>query len=183
MRNLLKILLGGLVAFMALAVTQQWGYFSSAWFGGGVDLPQNSEEDEASAAEAVRNILVLLEHYYGTGGDPRFAERIPVSPQVLRELQADVEYLSRNRRRQEPHLQRFEILEVSGAGPDRVTVRTKEYWIHRIFWLDESGDEAEPPHSQVVTSTYYMRRHSQGWRLEKWDMAAGAPLRSEEPGP
>jgi len=183
MRNLLKILLGGLVAFMALAVTQQWDYFSSAWFGGGVDLPQDSEEDEASAAEAVRNILVLLEHYYGTGGDPRFAERIPVSPQVLRDLQADIEYLKRNRRRQEPHLQRLEILDVASAGPDRVNVKTKEYWIHRIFWLDESGDEAEPPHSQVITSTYHMRKHSQAWRLERWDMSAGGPPRNAEPGP
>jgi hypothetical protein len=173
MRNLLKILLGGLVAFMALAVAQQWGYFSSTWFGGGVEPQGVSEEDEASATEAVREILVLLEHFYGTGGDPRFAERIPASPQVLREIQADIEYLRRNRRRQEPSLQRLEVVDVSTAGPGRVTVRTKEYWIHRIYWLDESGDEAEPPHSQVITSTYHMRKHSQGWRLARWEMSGG----------
>jgi hypothetical protein len=133
--------------------------------------------------EAVRDILVLLEHYYGTGGDPRFAERIPVSPQVLRDFQADVEYLKRNRRRQEPRLQRLEIVDVSTTGTGRATVRTKEYWIHRIFWLDEEGGEAEPPHSQVINSIYHLSKQSQGWRLDRWEIDTRAPPRAAEDGP
>jgi hypothetical protein len=183
MRNLLKIILGGLAAFMVLAVAQQWGYFSSVWFGGEADIPQTSEEEKTEAAEAVRNILVLLEHYYGTGGDPRFAERIPVSQRVLQDLQADVEYLRRNRRRQEPMLQRFEVVDVSASGPGRMTVTTREYWIHRIFWLDGSGEEAEPPHSQVISSTYSMRKQPQGWWLDRWTMSANGPPGSAEAEP
>ena len=33
MRPLLKILAGGTVAFMALAVAQEWSLFGQAWFG------------------------------------------------------------------------------------------------------------------------------------------------------
>ena len=182
MRNLLKIILGALVAFMALAITQQWGYFSSVWFGEVAESPQISDGDLVAATDAVREILVLLEHFYGTGGDPRFAERIPVSPQILRDLQADIQYLRHNRRRQEPRLQGLEIVDASPAGPDRVTVTTKEYWIHRIFWLDEGGDEAEPPHSQVITGTYHMRKQSQGWWLDRWAISPGGLPPKAEPG-
>lgn len=183
MRTLWKILLGGLVVFMALAITQQWGYFSSVWFGSEPEPEAASDEDTEAAVDAVRNVLILIEHFYGTGGDPRFAERIPLSPQALSELQADVEYLRKNRRRQEPRLQRLEVLDTRALSADRVEVKTKEYWIHRIFWLDGSGEEAEPPHSQVITTTYMVVRRDGTWWVERWELDNEAPAAAGEPGP
>jgi hypothetical protein len=171
----LRILGIGVAAFMAVAIVQEWEYFGSTWFGGEVPQAQTSETDEAEAVGTVRQFLVFMEHFYGTGGDPRFAERIPASPAVVGGLTADVEYLRRNHRRQESQLQKMDVTHVHALGPDRFEVRSREFWIHRIFWLVGEGGEAEPPHSQVINAKYLVTRRSSGWRVEAWQFDEDPP--------
>lgn len=176
MKSFLKILLIGFVGFMIAAVAQEWGYFSSAWFGGSTPEPAFSDEDRSAAAEAVRQTLVLMEHLYGTGGDPRFAERMPVSPTVLAGMMDDIEYLRRNHRRQEPRLQNLQITEVKQLSSGWAEIETREYWIYRIFWITGDGAQAEPPYSQVIGGRYLVGRQSQGWRVERWELGEAPPL-------
>jgi hypothetical protein len=128
-----------------------------------------NEVDLEAASEVVEQLLVLMGHLYGTGGDPRFAERIPASPAVIDEMLADIEYLGRNHRRQEPILQKLEIVAVDPIGADRVEVRTREFWIHRVYWAVGDRAETEPARSQVVNGRYLVARQPSGWRVEAWD--------------
>jgi hypothetical protein len=169
-RNLLKILLGGFLVFMLLAIAQEWEFFSTAWFGSEPEAVVLSEEAQAGAVAAVEQTLQLMGHFYGTGGDPRFAERIPASEAVLAEMAEDIDYLRRNHRRQEPSLQGLEILSVRALDEMRAEVRTKEFWIHRVYWITDGG-EAEPPHSQVLWGTYLVAHRGQKWRVEGWEVS------------
>jgi hypothetical protein len=182
-KTFLKILGVGLAAFMTLAIAQEWQYFSATWFGRSAPAEAVSDEDLDAAAGTVREVLVMMEHLYGTGGDPRFAERMPVSRTVMDRMLADVEYLRRNHRRQEPRLQKLEISAAESLGPGRVEIRTREYWIHRIFWLVGDGAEAEPPHSQVITAKYLLSKGPQGWRVDAWsfDDDPPSPPQADEP--
>ena len=97
MRGFLKIVVGGTVLFLGLAILQEWDYFSSSWFGGSPPAPFSlSETDRKAASDTVYELLRLTEHYYGTAGDSRFADRMPASEAVLDAMQADVDYLARN---------------------------------------------------------------------------------------
>lgn len=168
MKNLLKILAGGLVAFQVLAVAQEWEVFSTAWFGVTEEPPELSEEERREATGAVYLTLSLMRHFYASGGDPRFAERMPASDLVRGEMQADIDYLERNRRRQEPELTAFDVVAVETLGAERAEVRTRESWTTRIFWA-EGGGEAEPPHRQTLDGEYLVTRQAGGWRVEAWD--------------
>lgn len=171
MKTLAKILLAGFLAFMAIAVIEEREiFFPGLAFGDGGDSELGNEE-RAAAAGAVSEMLALYAHYYGTGGDERFVERMPVSDAVKTEMAADMRYLRANHRRQEPTLQRLEIISVRRLGEGTVEVRTREFWIHRIFWIGEGSAESEPARSQIVHGNYLVSRQAQSWRVEGWEFA------------
>jgi hypothetical protein len=175
-KRLLQIVLGAFVLFMVLAVGQEWRLFASAWLGGdGASEPSAplTEAEGRAAADTVARTLALMRHFYLSGGDPRFAERMPASPGLIDELRADVDYLARNHRLQDPELQRLVVLSVDPAGPggsasrDRLELRTREWWTFRTLWAAD-GSEAEPPRERVVDGLYYLVRTGAGWRVEGW---------------
>lgn len=168
MKSLIKILLGGLAVFMVLAVAQEWGYFATAWFGRAEAPREASVEDREAAAETVRRTLTLMRHLYQSGGDPRFVERMPISDLLRDELMADIDYLTRNHRRQDPGLQKLEVASVTPLGAGRFEVRTREFWQIKFVSLvsDEPSDE---PQWQIVHGRYLVVRDRPGWRVESWD--------------
>lgn len=181
MRSLVKILLGGFVIFMLLAIADEWSFFSSAWFGE-ADPPQVEldDGDRAAAVEAVRLALNLARHLYQSGGDPRFAERMPVSDGMLAEMLTDIEYLRTSQRLQDPQLRKLEVLEIVVLSRDRVEVRTREFWRHQFVWLDGSG-EAEPEEWQILFARYLVERGPKGWEVQGWEVDESKASAGEPP--
>ena len=173
MKNLLKIVLAGFAVFMVAAIAQEWSYFASAWFGKGETAAGIEPADHEAAGETVRQTLALMRHFYSSGGDSRFAERMPVSDGIREEMMADVAYLSRNHRRQDPVLMRMEVKTVEPVGRDGLEVRTREFW--QIHWYSlVDGEETDEPHWQVVEGRYLTTRTGRGWRVESWDFVLDA---------
>jgi hypothetical protein len=168
-KGLLKIVLGGFLAFMALAITQEWEFFSSAWFGQGESAPEASPEDREAAEATLRQMLTLMRHLYSSGGDPRFAERLPASDGLREEMLADIEYVARNHRRQDPALMRLEVVEVDPLGPQRLELRTREFWQVRFLSLVD-GEPTDDPRWQIVAGRYLIVRTGRGWQVESWEL-------------
>ncbi|KAB2950472.1 MAG: hypothetical protein F9K18_14925 [Thermoanaerobaculia bacterium] len=168
MRGLLKILLGGFLAFMVLAVAQEWELFSSAWFGGGAAAPVLADGDRRAAEQSLYLFLRVSSHYYASAGDPRFAERLPAGEAVLAELRDDVEYLRKNSRYQDPQLVRLEIAAAEPLESGRVELRTREWWTVRTFRLAD-GAESDPPRAFKSFCRYLLAGTPQGWRVEAWE--------------
>jgi len=180
-KGLLWILLGGFVAFMALAMAQEREVFLTSWFAAPEVPVEVAEEDRAATEDAVRLVLSLMRHFYLSGGDPRFAERMPASEGLIEEMHAEIEYLAGNRRIQDPSLEAIEITAVELLGEGRVEVRTRERWHIRVLWAEE-GEDAEPPRSQTLDSKYLLIRDSSEWRVEAWQLAAPGAEEGALPG-
>lgn len=178
MKALLKILLGGFVVFMSLSIVQEWEFFSSAWFGEPAPGAPLTDDERKGAADAVHMTLSLMRHLYLSGGDPRFAERMPAADGIVEEIQADVRYLVRNQRVQDPELLRLDVTEVERLGQDRVEVHTRERWHVRIRWA-HGGADAEPPRLHTIQGRYLVVRGGKGWRVEGWETVD----RRDEEGP
>ena len=142
-----------------------------AWAGwDGFQAPRRegalTDADRRGAADAVRLFLTLSAHLRTAGGDPRFAERLPASDEVVDEVLQDITFLRHAAREEEARLVRSEVRDVRGEGDGRATVRTKEYWVTREL-------TALPPalpqtYSDVVLARYAVRRETGGWRVESW---------------
>jgi hypothetical protein len=169
-KTLLKILGVGLLVFLTLAISQEWRFFATSWFGSVEAPPELAEEDRQAAGDAVYMMLNLMRHLYTSGGDPRFAERMPASDGIIEEMQADITYLSRNHRRQDPEIKRLEVLSVEPLDEDRVEVSTRELWNFRFLWTTGAG-ESDSPRIQVLYSRYLVVRRQDGWRVEAWAFA------------
>ena len=169
MKRFFGILSIGLVLFVAAAIAQEWDYFSSAWFGR-PEAPETAtqEDGETQALGTVREALALMAHLYASGGDPRFAERLRLAPELLDEIQRDIEYLAKNRRVQNPRLQRLELLGADPAGKGQLVLRTREFWIHRTFWSNGSG-ESDPPRSVILYARYQLVQENSGWSIFGWE--------------
>ena len=168
MSPLLKILGGGLAVFMTLAMVQEWDVFDRAWLGAPKAAPPLPETERKAAADTVYRMLRLMEHLYGSGGDPRFIERLPASAAVVEEIRADVEYLRQNHRRQEISLDRLDVTAIEARGPDDIEIETRETWSVRIVWAEE-GTDTGSEQRQRVHARYRLARGNQGWRVEGWD--------------
>jgi hypothetical protein len=166
-KTLLKILAVALPVFLALAIIQEFEFFASSWFGSTEPPPELSEEQREAAGDAVYMMLSLMRHLYTSGGDSRFAERMPASDGIIDEMIADIEYLSRNHRRQDPELKRLQVTAVEPLAEDRVAVRPRELWSFRFLWTIRTG-ESDPPRIQVLHSRYLVVRDQGGWRVEAW---------------
>jgi hypothetical protein len=169
LKALLKILLGGFVVFMGLAIAQEWTLFSSAWFGEPPTEASLTDDERKQAADTVHLTLSLMRHLYLSGGDPRFAERMPAADGIVEEILADVQYLARNQRVQDTELLHLDVTAVDPLGEGRVTVRTRERWQVRIRWA-HGGDEADPVRSQMIHGRYLVVRGGKGWRVEGWEI-------------
>ncbi len=180
MKGLLKILGGGFVVFMLLAIADEWAFFSAAWFGAReeptAELP---EADQKAAADALHLTLELMGHLYRSGGDPRFADRMPASDGVKEEMLADILYLGRQHLLQDTELRRLDVMSVDRLGEGRLELRTRERWRFRVVRADGSG-AVEPPRTRTVEAAYLVVRGGSGWRVEGWrlleegESAAGA---------
>lgn len=168
MSGLVKIVLAGFVAFMLLAMTQEWELFYTSWFVKAEAEEDSLDTEQQEATAAIRLTLELMRHLYASGGDPRFAERIPASESVVDEMQQDIDYLAINHRRQEPGLLKFEVASIQSLGEDRIEVTTREFWQWKIDWIDGSG-EAEPARYEVVHGRYLVVRGAKGWAVAAWD--------------
>lgn len=178
MKQLLKIVGVGFAVFMILAVTQEWAFFYDSWFGRDEAPLELAEEDRKASGDAVYLMLSIMRHLYSSGGDTRFAERMPASDGIIEEMMSDIDYLSANHRRQDPELKRFEIKAVQPLAPDRVEVRTRELWNFRFLWIGRPG-ESDPPRIEVIYSRYLVVRTQSGWRVEGWRFAEADEV--EEP--
>jgi len=167
-KNLLKILGAGFVVFMVLAIADEWAFFSAAWLGGGeevaIELP---EAERKAAADTVHLTLNLMRHLYLSGGDPRFADRMPASDGVKEEMLADITYLGHRHLVQDPDLQRLDVVSIEALAQDRLELRTRESWRFGVSRADGTG-EVEPPRSRTVEATYLVVRGGAGWRVESW---------------
>jgi len=142
-----------------------------AWAGwAGLEAPSRdgalTDADRRGATDAVQLFLTLSNHLRAADGDPRFAERLPASEEVVDELIRDLEFLRHAAREEEARLVRSEIRDVRAAGDGRATVRTKEYWVTRQ--LTAPSPTLPQTYSDVVLARYAVRREAGGWRVESW---------------
>lgn len=174
LRSLLKIVAAAFAVFMVLAMSQEWRLFYASWLGGNPPPPRVEAAAREEALAALRLALELTGHLYRSGGDPRFAERMPAGETVVGEVLADVEYLARNHRIQDQRLERLEVLSAEALSGGRLEVLTREAWSVRILWA--AGGEAEPRRREVVRGRYLLAPGRSGWRVERWafhEAAAG----------
>jgi hypothetical protein len=177
-KGLLKIVLGAFALFMALSIAQEWQFFSSAWFGEDDSPLSATETDREEASETVRRMLTLMRHFYSSGGDPRFAERMMVSDGIREEIAKDVAYLKRNNRVQDPRMMRLEVASVESVGADLFEVRTREFWQVRFFSAVD-GEPSDEPVWQINRGRYLTRRGSFGWSVESWETDFGGETAAE----
>ena len=173
MKALLAILSVGTVAFMLLAIGQEWSFFSTSWFGTAEAPAEMSEPERRAAADAVHRTLTLATHLYRSGGDRRYSERMPASEVVVEEMVDDIRYLGRRHLVQEASLEKLDVMALAPLGAERVEVRTRELWVVRL--LDARTREARAaPERHVVRAKYLVARVAQSWRVEGWDLAEDA---------
>lgn len=169
-RTLRNIILSAVVAFLALGGVQEWETFAQQWFHRAKPAIELSKAERDAIADTVVNYLKLLSHFYGTGGDQRFADRIPASKALLEEAVLDASYIRHNRRTQEMSLLRVEILAVDGLAADRAEVSTREFWLTR-YYASGSGT-SEETRSDIVPARYRLAREGQSWTVTAWDPQA-----------
>lgn len=168
MKALLKILIGGLVVFQLGAIIQEWPLFASAWLGRAPERPTAgplSPETRRDAEAALREFHAVSRHLYASGGDPRFAERLPAGPGVLAEVLDDIAYLQHRGLAQEATLMRLDVNEVRRLGEASVALDVREYWVFRRLRASDRR-QLDEPRAQVLESTYVLRQNAGRWRVE-----------------
>jgi hypothetical protein len=127
-------------------------------------------EERSAALETVRALLSLTAHLRGSGGDPRFAERIPAAAPVREELQRDAEFTLHLGVLEEARLVQLDVRGVRRVAPGRLEVDTTEYWVTRTL---PRGGEAPGTRSDVVLARYVVGRQPGGWVVLDWELAPG----------
>jgi hypothetical protein len=145
---------------------QEWEFFAGAWFGRAAVLPPVSTSERQEVEATIESALALERHFYASGGDPRFAERMPVGDELREEMAAEIEYLARNQRRQVLDLHRFEVSEVRRLDDDHLELRTREYWTIRTLELAGDG-ELDRPRPEVLVCRYLLTRLGESWRVDR----------------
>lgn len=174
MKSLVWILLGAVVSFQVIAITQEWKLFSAAWFGHRpVAAASVTEAQRQGAEQALREFHALSRHLYATGADPRFADRLPAAPPVVQELMADIAYLQHSGMSQEPKLVRLEVVTVRPFGASSLVLDTHEYWVVQLFTAP-GHVPVGPPRSEVSWATYRLDFDAGRWRVGAWDL--GEPV-------
>lgn len=132
-----------------------------------------TKEEERGAVEAVHSTVTLAAHLRGSGGDPRFAERIPASPEVIEALQRELEFMKHLGVVEDAELKRFEVGRVRRARPRVLEVDTREYWVTRQVSGGVRPPEAARPdfRTDVVLTRWTVERQSGGWVVVDWQLA------------
>lgn len=166
MKSFASIVAGALLAFIALAMLEEHETFTRNWFER-TDGYRATEAERRSAADTVHEFRTLAAHWYGTGGDRRFGERLPATEPVVDELRADIDYLRRNGRIETPRLMRLEVLAVEVASESAAQVRTREFWVTEFHW--PGGGPSDPARSDVAFMQYRLMRDGARWIVSAWD--------------
>jgi hypothetical protein len=132
-----------------------------------------TKEEERQAIETVHSMVTLAAHLRGSGGDPRFAERIPASPPVLEALQRELEFARHLGVVEDPELRKFEVGRVRRVRPRVVEVDTREYWVTRQVSAAVRPPEAAPPafRTDIVLTRWSVARQAGGWVVVDWQLA------------
>lgn len=176
MKTFLSIVGGSVLVFIALAMIEERETFARNWFVPAA-APQASPAERDEVARAVYDFRTLAAHWYGTGGDGRFGERLPASAAVIDEIRADTAYVRRNGRVETPRLIRLEVLDTNVTGESAAEVRTREFWVTEFHWI--SGGMSDEPRSDVIFVRYRLARDGAKWVITSWDPVD--PPREEPP--
>ncbi len=127
-----------------------------------------TDVERKATAGAVRTFLTMSSHLRGSGGDQRFAERLPADDQVIDEMLAEIEFLRHVGRVEEARLVRADVRDVRAEAEGIASVLTKEYWITREM---ATRTPIQPQtRSDVVLARYTVRRDAGGWRVVSWQI-------------
>lgn len=176
MKSFLSIVLGAVLLFIAGSMLEERDTFSGSWFSKPVQ-DHGPKADRRDAANAVYLFRSVSTHLYASGGDARFAERLPATQQVVEELRADIDYVRKNGRVETPKLVRIEFVTSDVTEATRAEVTTREFWVTQHHW--PNGAEADPPRSDIAYARYRLNKDGTRWIVNAWD-PVDAP---EEPAP
>ncbi|MHB0972199.1 MAG: hypothetical protein ACYC7A_08960 [Thermoanaerobaculia bacterium] len=167
MTTFIRLLGAALGVFLLLGGIQEWRSLGKGIFLPDKPAAEMSKADRTAAARTVYTFAQLSSHFYGSGGDRRFAERFPATPSVIDEIQRDASYVAHNGRIEEPALMRLEVTSVQALAADRVEVHTKEYWTTRYVFTATGRQESL--RSDIIKIRYRVARDGAAWRIVSWD--------------
>jgi hypothetical protein len=121
----------------------------------------------AEAVNAVAQLGTLLRHLEASGGDPRFAERLPAEPRLVAEIVGGVEWGSHLDHETDLEPVRFEIVAATLEGAV-ATIRTREMAIARFRSRAVRDGEADTRRPVVARWEYQVVRRAGVWRVEDW---------------
>ena len=159
-----------LVGLAALAVAAVRAERTGGKEGGPATAP-----DRESATAAVQAFLRLAAHLQGSGGDLRFAERIPAAGEVIDELVASAQFGRHLGQVEEPRLIRIVVRSANDAARGRIEVITREYWTTRVITADGKVREIR---TDVLDARYLVVRDGPAWKVAYWTLGDGKPGRS-----
>ena len=90
MKSFLAICGVAVIVFLGGAMIEEWDVFAGPWFAKKPAASLMSDDDRRKASNAVYLYLKLTSHLAGTGGDQRFADRIPASDTLVGETLAGI---------------------------------------------------------------------------------------------
>lgn len=166
MKQFAKVVGGALVLFIALAMLQEHDTFSTNWFKPAEGFQAPATERRA-AAEAVHAFRMMSAHWYGSGGDRRFEERLPASQPLIEELRSDIRYLEQNGRIETPRLMRIEFLSSDVTSENSAEVKTREFWVTEFHW--RAGGVSDESRSDVLFARYRLQKDGSRWLVAAWD--------------
>lgn len=132
-------------------------------------------EERAEAERTVHELLALVRHLHGSGGDPRFAERVPAAPEVVDELLREIAWVRHQGWIEELQLARLELSPAERTEDGALELGAREFWIARRRPVADAA--AEPRLSSSVLATRYrLEREGGRWRVVEWrhEAASGA---------
>ncbi len=145
----------------------------AAWTAPRDVTPDTARRASLSTAEdAVHEFLGASGALYESGGDPRIAERVPASAELVGEMIADIAFAQhRLDRREQRQLVRAERAGSAWLPDGSAEVRTREFWIFRAGPLRGEG-EAAPATSAVLGVRYDVAREAGRWRVVDYRLDA-----------
>lgn len=146
----------GVALFCATLIEARSGRDDAAWF---------DAEAREGAARSGALFASLSAHLRASGGDRRFAERIPGDEAVISEILADIASVQHRGHDERAQLVKFEVLEVKPVAPGLAEVQAREFWVTR------SGASSR---SDIVPVRYAVRRDGGSWRVADWRIDLGA---------
>ena len=132
------------------------------------------DSDRDAAIAAVQGFVTISTHLARSGGDARFADRLPAMPEVVDEVMGGLAFTRHSGRREEPQLIRVNVSAVEPGPQGTVEVATAEYWVVRGFRLSDGAPEPQP-RVDVVRARYTVQREGSGWKVASWTIDVAPP--------